>query len=77
MTDTISITIDLAGLKIKDLVLFDKIRTGEMSQAAIVELLDRVVVGGASELPLTQLNQVLEAVTKALGEIANPKAPTV
>ena len=70
-----AIKIDLSTLKIKDLALFEQAGTGALSRAALVDLLDRVVVGGASELPLTQLSEILEAIKKAVSELANPKAP--
>lgn len=70
------IRIELSGLKIKDLALFEQAGTGALSRQALVDLLDRVVVGGASELPLTRLTEILEAIKKAVAELANPKAPT-
>lgn len=68
-----AITVDLSGLKVKDLILFEQMRSGALSQAAIVELLDRVVVGGASELPLTQLPDVIAAVAAAMADLSNPQ----
>lgn len=68
-----NITVDLSGLKIKDLALFDQARAGALSTAAMVELLDRVVVGGASELPLTQFGEIIAAVTQAMEALSNPK----
>jgi len=69
------IQIDLSNLKIKDLALFEQAGAGALSRQALVDLLDRVVVGGASELPLTRLSEVLDAIKRAVAEIANPKAP--
>lgn len=65
-----NIEIDLSGLKIKDLVLFEN--AGKMTQTQLVELLDRVVVGGASELPLTQLRTIIAAVKAKFQELSNP-----
>lgn len=70
------IKIDLSGLKIKDLILFDQLNDPTSSKATMIALLDKVVVGGASELPFTRLTEILEAVTKAVQAVANPKAPT-
>ena len=67
------IKVDLSGLKIKDLALFEQAGTGALSRIELVGLLDRVVVGGASELPLTRLSEILEAIKLAVAEIANPK----
>ena len=70
------IVIDLSGLKIRDLALFENAAAGAMSTSAIVELLDRVVVGGASDLPLTAFPEVIEAIKQAMEALKNPKAPT-
>lgn len=67
------IQIDLSGLKIKDLALFENAKEGGMSQKSMVEILDRVVVGGAAELPLTVLPEVMAALTAAMAELSNPK----
>jgi len=67
------IQIDLAGMKIKDLELFEKAVSRNMSQTELLGLLDRVVVGGARELPLTELNNVMDALTKAMEKLSNPK----
>lgn len=67
------IQVDLSGLKIKDLALFEQAGSGELSRASLVELLDRVVVGGASELPLTALPDILDAIRAKVAEIANPQ----
>lgn len=67
------IKVDLSGLKIKDLALFEKIQNGATSQADLIALLDRVVVGGASELPLTALGDVMQAIREAMGAIARPQ----
>lgn len=67
------IKIDLSGLKIKDLALFENAKEGGMSQKSMVEILDRVVVGGAAELPLTVLPEVMAALTAAMAELSNPK----
>lgn len=67
------IQIDISGMKIKDLELFEKAISRNMSQTELIGLLDRVVVGGARELPLTELNNVLDALTKALEKISDPK----
>lgn len=69
----LTIAVDLSGLKIKDLVLFEQMRTGELAQSRIIELLDRVVVGGASELPLAALPDVIQAVAEAMQAISNPR----
>lgn len=68
-----AIRVDLSGLKIKDLALFEKFQSGAGSQSEIIALLDRVVVGGASELPLTMLGDIMAAISRELEIIAKPK----
>lgn len=67
------IRVDLSSLKIKDLALFEKMQGGSTSQGEIIAFLDRVVVGGASELPLTQLGDVMQAISAALDDMAKPR----
>ena len=68
-----TLKVDLSCLTIGDLVLFDSLRTRQSSQAELVAFLDRVVVGGASELPLTSLPAVMQAITEAMAALGNPK----
>ena len=67
------IQVDLSTLKIKDLALFEQAGTNTLSKVALIDLLDRVVVGGASELPLTRLSEIVIAIGKAVAELTNPK----
>ncbi len=67
------IQIDLSGLKIKDIALFESAQAGTLTQTGMLSLLDRVVVGGAGELPLTALKDVMEALSVAVAEMSNPK----
>lgn len=71
---TLNLKVDLSGLTIGDLTLFDSFQGGTQSNAALVEFLDRVVVGGARQLPLTALRDVMEAIKAEVGTLANPKA---
>lgn len=74
MTQSVDeIKIDLSGAKNRDLILFEKFKTGSASQEMLLEFLDRVVVGGASELPLTTFRPIIEAVAKELELLGNPK----
>jgi Mor family transcriptional regulator len=69
-----TIRVDLSQLTIGDLRLFDKFQGGDVSNAALVDFLDRIVVGGASHLPLTALSDVMQAVKAEVERQANPKA---
>jgi hypothetical protein len=66
------ITVDLSCLTIGDLVLFDALRTRQSTQADLVTFLDRVVVGGASRLPLTRLGDVMKAISAGMAQLGNP-----
>lgn len=67
------IEVNLSVLKIKDLAFFEDAKAGTLSQRDMIALLDRVVVGGASELPLTVLPDIMAALTQAMSEMSNPK----
>jgi hypothetical protein len=67
-----ALKVDLSCLTIGDLVLFDSLRTRQASQAELVAFLDRVVVGGASQLPLTRLGDVMTAIQESVATLGNP-----
>jgi hypothetical protein len=67
-----AIKVDLSGLTIGDLRLFDAMQNRQASQDELITFLDRVVVGGASQLPLTRLGDVMAAIQAAVAQIANP-----
>lgn len=69
----LAIKIDLSGLTIGDLKLFDTFQAGNGGNAQLVDFLDRVVVGGASSLPLASLPEVVEAIKLEVQQLANPK----
>ncbi len=66
------IEVDFSALTIGDLVLFDAFKSNSASQVEMVAFLDRVVVGGASRLPLTRLGEVVTAIAEATKQLANP-----
>lgn len=68
------IKVDLSGLTIGDLRLFDQFQGGGASNAALVDFLDRVVIGGAAHLPLADLRAVMEAIKTEVQALADPKA---
>ncbi len=69
----IEVRVSLSGLKIRDLRLFDEFKNGTAPMSALVEFLDRVVVGGASELPLTLMPEIMRSVQTEVEALANPK----
>lgn len=76
--DKLSIQVDFSKSGIDDWVLIARARKGlDFDDIPLwVEFLDRVVVGGAKAFPMTALKDVIAAVSTALAEQSNPKAPT-
>jgi len=68
MADT-QIVIDLDKMTIQDLAIFDD--TDKMGP--IVDLLDRVIEGGAKNRPVTQLSQIVLAMRAQIETMTNPK----
>jgi hypothetical protein len=71
----VKIQIDLERLKIGDLGLLAKImegqKAGNIDFEAVQSLLEKIVVGGIADIPITALPQVIEQMNKALqGAIA-------
>jgi hypothetical protein len=72
MAKTLKIKIDWSALTIGDLVLFDRFQDGSASQTDLVQLLDRVVEGGASHLPLTALHDIMSALQTSMTDMVDP-----
>lgn len=72
------IQIDFSKSRLTDWPLIARARKGlDFDDLPIwIEFLDRVVVGGADAFPMTALKDVIAAVSTALAEQSNPKAPT-
>ncbi len=70
--ETAEIRIDISCLKIRDLATLDQMARGTLSPSEIIDLLDRVVVGGAADLPLTAIGEIINALVAAVGEASNP-----
>lgn len=70
--ETLQIKVDFSTLTIGDMALFDKFKDNQASNTELVKFLDRVVVGGASHLPLTALQDVMSALQDAVTEMSNP-----
>lgn len=73
----VEIKVDLSKSTLADWELVAKVGKGLGPDdiVAWVEFLDRVLVGGKNAFPMTALRDVILAVSAALAETANPKAP--
>lgn len=60
------ITVDLSRATIGDLKVLDGVARGAPMMGEMVDFLDRVVVGGAQALPLSEYRAVMDAVLAAL-----------
>lgn len=73
MTEKLAITVDISKMVLSDLEILDNAQVpGKANMKQMLDLLDRVVVGGARSLPLNALPQILEAINKAITEASNP-----
>ena len=64
------IRVDISKLTIGDLERLDAAARGDIS--GLVELLDRVVEGGARHLPLTAMREIVRALNEEISKLANP-----
>jgi hypothetical protein len=67
------IKVQLDALTIGDLERMDAAARGEVPMSQLIDLLDRVVVGGVRHLPLTALSDIIAALSAAIAEMSNPK----
>lgn len=67
-------TIDMDQVKIPDLVLLERAGNRELSAAEMVAFLDRVVVGGVADVPITRIRAIVDAVRAALDTQIDPNA---
>jgi hypothetical protein len=74
MAEEVGIEIDLEQLFIDDLELIGDLATGQVAGKALLDLLDRVVVGGVRGRGwrFTQLREIGAALTAAMNDAANP-----
>lgn len=73
MTTQIEVDVNLDELTIGDLETIDKSRRGEIPVSEMLDLLDRVVVGGARHLPLRAMREIVERLEKEINAEANPQ----
>ena len=73
MGDGDVLVVDLENLYIDDLELFADMQGGKFSRE-VIDLLDRVVVGGVRgrKLPFSRLREVGKALQAAMEELGNP-----
>ena len=64
------IRIDISRLTIGDLERLDAASQGDISQ--LVDLLDRIVEGGACHLPLAAMREIVRTLNEEISKLANP-----
>lgn len=67
------VEVDLSGLTIEDLIFIEAMGAGTAKAADMVAWLDRVVVGGARHRPLTDLQQIVEAISDHTADMVAAK----
>lgn len=60
--------IDMDAMTIGDIELFDNVD----KMGPIIDLLDRIVVGGARHRPVSEMRQIMAAVKAYTGEMVDP-----
>jgi len=65
------IEIDLDTLTIGDLETLDRAAQGNLPMSELVDLLDRVVAGGARHLPLSAMRKIIAALNDQIAAVAN------
>ena len=73
MADDVRIEIDIDNISWGDMRLMFGFQNGNTDPLVIADLFDRFVVGGADAVPIARTMEVIEALTKAMEGIANPK----
>ena len=66
------IEVSLDQLTIGDLDTLESFASGSTKPGEITELLDRCVMGGARQLPLTAIADIVKALGEAISEMADP-----
>jgi len=69
MSEAREVRISLDALTIGDLVILDQAARGDLPAAALVELLDRVVIGGARQLPLAAMTDIVNALNREIAAL--------
>ncbi len=69
---SIEIKVDVNAMTLGDLEIIDKAQRKEANLTELLDLLDRVVVGGARHLPLTALDAIVEKLQEQIGSVTNP-----
>src|SRR6266540_2582175 len=72
----LTIQFDLYQLTVDDLPLVHAMRRGQASDEAVVELFNRVVVGGAKAIPFPALREACNAFYRAVFNVDEPETPS-
>jgi hypothetical protein len=67
------VEVDLSGLTIEDMIFIEEMGSGAASAKAMVEFLDRLVVGGARHRPLSDLREIVEAISTHASSLVTSK----
>lgn len=70
----VEIRVNLEKMTIGDLELLDRAGKGQLPMNELLDLLDRVVDGGARHLPVTVLGDIVEAIGAAVEEATRGKS---
>lgn len=69
----IQIRVDASAVTFGDLEMAMGFDSGAVEIKELLPFLNRVVVGGVRDLPLTAMPAILEALTEAFSSLGNPK----
>jgi len=72
----LNITFDLYQLTVDDLPLVHAMRRGQASDEAVVELFNRVVIGGAKAIPFPSLREACHVFYRAVFNVGEPETPS-
>lgn len=65
------IVVDLSKMTFGDL---KRVLAGGAADAqSLIPLLDRVVVGGIDDIPISDMSKIMDAIQKAIEQASNPK----
>jgi hypothetical protein len=69
----LEIKVNLDAMTFGDLEMAMQAESGKVPVKELLPFLNRVVVGGVKDIPLTAMPAIMDALTKALEGMANPK----
>ena len=76
MADVERIEINIDKMSWGDMRMLFSLQDGNADPLTLIDLFDRFVVGGADAVPINRTMEVVEALTEAIGGMADPKNST-